>query len=334
MANKCPDDECVRLKKRIDIQLRTIDRQSEKIATTNSELARITEFNKDQVGIITKLVCANEKGNEAYQRIFDEKVERCMYIAELEAKIERLSSRGIEDMQDTIATLEAENANLCKSIAAYEPLDRLMKDRDELKAQESEGMEATLSQMLSKEQAERWGLDEHGHKRNTQQIFMRACLAIDDLETKSAADLKQYLDIVDRNAELEAKLLAEYKWVSVEEDGSNLPSDPNEEVFWREPSGHMEKYNSEMFVKREVTHYMRIPPIHLPEAKPEMKNDKPLYGAFESQIKPADDKKVCEWKSSSFNHTTSCGISCPRNLEEDFFTYICPYCGLPIKEVE
>ena len=69
-------------------------------------------------------------------------------------------------------------------------------------------------------------------------------------------------------AELEAEL-AKHEWVSVEEDGSNLPSDPNEEVLWREPSGYMEKYNSEMFVKREVTHYMRIPPIHLPEAKPE-----------------------------------------------------------------
>ena len=32
----------------------------------------------------------------------------------------------------------------------------------ELEAQESEGMEATIEQMLGKELSEKWGLDEHG----------------------------------------------------------------------------------------------------------------------------------------------------------------------------
>jgi hypothetical protein len=52
----------------------------------------------------------------------------------------------------------------------------------ELEKQESKGMECTLGQMLSKEQQERYGLDEHEHRRNVQHIWMRACDAISELE--------------------------------------------------------------------------------------------------------------------------------------------------------
>jgi hypothetical protein len=79
----------------------------------------------------------------------------CKLYDELQEKVDRLTSRGIEDMQFRIKELEE---------------------------QESSGMEATISQMLSEEQAKKWGLDEHGHRRNVQHIFMRACLAITCLE--------------------------------------------------------------------------------------------------------------------------------------------------------
>jgi hypothetical protein len=66
MEKKCPDDECVRLKERIDIQLRTIDRQSEKLADLKSLFLVV---------------------HASYQRYSGEKVELCEYIAKLEAKL-------------------------------------------------------------------------------------------------------------------------------------------------------------------------------------------------------------------------------------------------------
>lgn len=71
----------------------------------------------------------------------------------------------------------------------------LITDNKALRAQESTGMEATLSQMLSKEQQEKWGLGEHGHKRNVQHIWCRACQAISDLEEQVTKLTQQIADI-------------------------------------------------------------------------------------------------------------------------------------------
>jgi hypothetical protein len=54
----------------------------------------------------------------------------------------------------------------------------------ELEEQELGGVEATLSQFISPEDQIKYGLDEHGHTRNVQHIFMRLCVAVDDLQSR------------------------------------------------------------------------------------------------------------------------------------------------------
>jgi len=82
------------------------------------------------------------------------------------------------------------------------------------------------------------------------------------------ARLKKEVDLRDDSIiklnEIEADLqaqLAESPWIKIKEGGENLPDNPDEEVFWLEPSGHIEVYDSEMFAKRDVTHWMSIPDL-------------------------------------------------------------------------
>ena len=70
------------------------------------------------------------------------------------------------------------------SAALHNAIKRLQAELDEVQKQESNGMGCTIDQMLSKEVAVKWGLDEHGHKRNVQHIFMRCCQSISDLEAE------------------------------------------------------------------------------------------------------------------------------------------------------
>jgi hypothetical protein len=55
----------------------------------------------------------------------------------------------------------------------------------DLEAQACSDMECTIGQMMSPELAEKHGLDDVGHRRNIQHIFMRCCLAIDELEKEN-----------------------------------------------------------------------------------------------------------------------------------------------------
>lgn len=71
----------------------------------------------------------------------------------------------------------------------------------EANAQESKGMDTTIDQMLSKDIAVKWGLDEHGHKRNVQHIFMRCCQAINDLETENRQIESLRKDVIDSCAD-------------------------------------------------------------------------------------------------------------------------------------
>ena len=66
--------------------------------------------------------------------------------------------------------------------------EQLQSQLTALEKQESDGMDCTIDQMLPKDIAIKWGLDEHGHKRNTQHIFMRCCQAISDLESQLTAE--------------------------------------------------------------------------------------------------------------------------------------------------
>jgi hypothetical protein len=77
------------------------------------------------------------------------------------------------------------------------------------------------------------------------------------LETKADMWEAARAGVCDRVEMLEARL-AKHEWVKIDEQGTNLPSDPDEEVLWLDPSGYMEMYSSEMFAKREVTHFMHI----------------------------------------------------------------------------
>lgn len=77
------------------------------------------------------------------------------------------------------------NSDECEKLILRKKNKDLQDQLTKSENQESTGMDCTIDQMLSKDVAVKWGLDEHGHKRNVQHIFMRCCQAISDLEDEA-----------------------------------------------------------------------------------------------------------------------------------------------------
>ena len=131
-------------------------------------------------------------------------------------------------------------------------LDQALARIDELEAQESKGLEATIDMQLGHELAEKWGLEEKDHKRNVQHIFNRACHAIDELETES--NLFKRMNMIDEKDARIVELGAENKRLRL---SNQFEADANFEHCKRitELTAELAKHEGQLrLLRRKVAH--------------------------------------------------------------------------------
>ena len=79
-----------------------------------------------------------------------------------------------------------------RDIDSYIQENHKLKIRNkQLEEQELGGIETTLDMLIDKDDQEKWGLEQLEHPRNVQHIFMRLCVAFNEMKKEIKLDIQK-----------------------------------------------------------------------------------------------------------------------------------------------